>query len=196
MRVNNMKQITENLYFIAAKGFMWVPIFIIVDENENLTLVDTGLKKHAKLAMRSIREKWGPLDKIKRIIFTHRHYDHTGGLELLIDEVRKFHPEHKIEIVMHEDEASHYAKDIKRKDLQPNRLIKHDEYIDQQTNERCAPDSERKRGGPYDKKNAYRVFSRTSQIRDDHNDCFGPAGALTISKNKHRYRPGKHVAGR
>ncbi len=126
-----MKKISENLYVISKKGLFWVPIFVITNDNEKLTLVDTGTKKHAKIVIREIKEKWGSLDKIQRIVFTHRHYDHTQGLAPLIDEVKNAYPNHTIEIITHKNEGPHFAKDIKRADLQPNRLVEHEEMIDE-----------------------------------------------------------------
>lgn len=130
----NMIQISENLYAVTAKGLFWVPVFVVTKNNENLTLIDTGMKNHINIVMKKITEKWGSLDKIKRIIFTHRHMDHVGGLAKLVDEIKKINPEHKIEIVIHKDEASHFANEVKRIDLQPNRLVEHEEYIDEELN--------------------------------------------------------------
>ncbi len=120
------------MYAITARGLFWVPVFVIEDKKGNLTLVDTGLKKHIEIVMKEITEKWGSLEKIRRIIFTHRHMDHVGGLESLVEEIRKSDPNHDLEIVTHKDEASYFAKDVKNKDLQPTRLVDHEEYIDKE----------------------------------------------------------------
>ncbi len=126
-----MQKISENLYAITAKGLFWVPVFVITNDNENLTLIDTGLKKHAKIVIEEIKKKWGSLDKITRIIFTHRHMDHVGGLSKIMQEIKEKDPEHTVEIVVHEHEAPYFSKDIKDPDLQPTREVKHEEWIDE-----------------------------------------------------------------
>jgi glyoxylase-like metal-dependent hydrolase (beta-lactamase superfamily II) len=125
-----MKKLSENLFVITARGLMWVPVFVVTDDNENLTLIDTGTKKFGRIIIKEVQERWGSLDKIKRIVFTHRHMDHVGGLEKLVDEIHKLHPNHLFEIVTHKEEAPHFHNEIARKDLQPNRLVEHEEYID------------------------------------------------------------------
>lgn len=125
-----MKKLADNLFVVTVKGLFWVPVFVVPDNNQNLTLIDTGLKKHVKKVIQKIRERWGSLDKIKRIIFTHRHYDHVGGLAELLDEIAKINPDHKIEIITHTDEAPYFKKEVKREDLHPNRLVNHEDYID------------------------------------------------------------------
>ncbi|MHA1111166.1 MAG: MBL fold metallo-hydrolase [Promethearchaeota archaeon] len=125
-----MQKISDNLYAITAKGIFWVPVFVITRDNENLTLIDTGLNKHAKIVIRKIKEKWGSLNKIKRIVFTHRHMDHVGGLAQMVDEIKKINPDHVVEIVTHKDEAPYFSKEVSRDDLQPNRLVEHEEWID------------------------------------------------------------------
>jgi glyoxylase-like metal-dependent hydrolase (beta-lactamase superfamily II) len=126
-----MIKISEKLYAATGKGLFWVPVFIITKDNESLTLIDTGLQKDVKKVIKQLREKWGSLEKIKRIIFTHRHADHTGGLGTIIDEIKKINPNHKVEIVCHKDEAPHFGDVVTREDLQPNRLVEHEEMIDE-----------------------------------------------------------------
>jgi len=133
-----MKQLAKNVYSITGKGFFSVPVFVLEKQNGMLTLIDAGLEKYAPTIIKKIRKKWGSLEKIERIVFTHRHYDHTGGLATLIREMTTIStpesPEERVEIVCHEDEAPHFANTLRGQIINPNRTVKHDEIIDEELN--------------------------------------------------------------
>ena len=62
-----MKEIAKNLYAVTGSVLYSVPIFIIeVNENE-LIMIDTGLKKDVRTVIKKLKTKWGSLDKIKKI---------------------------------------------------------------------------------------------------------------------------------
>ncbi len=75
-----MKQITDGVYQfdgMAAGGVY------LITESDGLTLVDTGMPNAPKKIIRQMkRAGYDPAD-IKRILITHAHLDHTGGLAAL-----------------------------------------------------------------------------------------------------------------
>jgi len=124
-----MKKIAKNLYVVTGSVLYSVPIFVIeVNENE-LILIDTGLKKDARTVIKKMKAKWGSLDKIKKIVITHRHMDHTGGLRPILDEIEAENDRANVEIICHEEEAQYFIKYLKDLGLKPTRTLKHEEYI-------------------------------------------------------------------
>ena len=129
-----MKQLAENVYSIIGKGFFSVPVFVLEKQNGMLTLIDAGLEKDSKIIIKQIRKKWGDLEKIERIVFTHRHHDHTAGLAPLMKEMTTISapesPQERVELICHEDEAPHFANTLRGQIINPNRTVKHNEIID------------------------------------------------------------------
>jgi len=124
-----MKEIAPNLYIVTGAVAFSVPVFVFeVNENE-LLMIDTGLRKDARSIIKKIRTKWGSLEKIKKIVITHRHIDHIGGLRYIMDKIEEANKQANVEIICHEDEAKYLIEDIKVQDLKPTRTIKHEEYI-------------------------------------------------------------------
>ena len=56
-------------------------VYLLVDDD--LTLVDTGFSGRADLILEQIEELGYSPSDVKRIIITHHHADHTGGLAAL-----------------------------------------------------------------------------------------------------------------
>ncbi|NHJ33287.1 MAG: MBL fold metallo-hydrolase [Asgard group archaeon] len=133
-----MKQLAKNVYSIRGKGFFSVPVFVLEKENGMLTLIDTGLEKDSKIIINKILKKWDSLEKIERIVFTHRHLDHTAGLANFMNEMTTISapesPQERVEIVCHEDEAPHFANALRGQVINPNRTCKHEEIIDEDLN--------------------------------------------------------------
>ncbi|MBK5113540.1 MAG: MBL fold metallo-hydrolase [Candidatus Heimdallarchaeota archaeon] len=131
-----MRQLAENVFSITGKGLFSVPVFVIEKQNGLLTLIDTGLEKDTKIIIKKIRKKWGSLEKIERIVFTHRHHDHTAGLAMFMDEMTTISapepPKERVELVCHEDEAPHFANTLRGQIINPNRTVKHNEIIDEE----------------------------------------------------------------
>ncbi len=131
-----MKQLVENVFSVTGKGLFSVPVFIFEKENGMLTLIDAGLEKDANVITKKIRKKWGSLEKIERIVFTHRHNDHTGGLATFIKEMTTISapesPLERVEIVCHEDEAPYFVNNLRAQLINPNRIVKHEEIIDEE----------------------------------------------------------------
>jgi glyoxylase-like metal-dependent hydrolase (beta-lactamase superfamily II) len=68
---------SPTLYRIAHYGL--INCYIVV-EDEGLTLVDTGIKGTAKLIEEAVTQLDQP---VRRILITHAHGDHVGGLDML-----------------------------------------------------------------------------------------------------------------
>ncbi|HUT80322.1 MAG TPA: MBL fold metallo-hydrolase [Candidatus Bathyarchaeia archaeon] len=131
-----MKQIATNLYSVTGRGIFCVPVFVLEKTNGKLTLIDTGLKKDANKVIKQIIAKWGSLEKIERIIFTHRHYDHLGGLAVIAKKLKSTTNKKlaDIELIFHEAEAPIFKSEYKQEPIEINRLVKHDEIIDKELN--------------------------------------------------------------
>ncbi len=131
-----VKEIASNLFSVSGNGIYSVPVFVAEKENGMLTLIDTGLEKDISAIIKKIRKRWDSLEKIERIIFTHRHPDHIGGLPTLIEELTTISaPEstlERIEIICHKDEAKYFIEEQKTDPVKPNRLVEHNEIIDQE----------------------------------------------------------------
>ncbi len=61
--------------------------FLIKSGNGDLTLFDAGATP--EVLMRNLALAGEPLGKLKRIVVSHGHYDHAGGLLRLLDECAK-----------------------------------------------------------------------------------------------------------
>lgn len=104
-----MKQLSSILYSVTGKGFS-MPAFIIEKNENELILIDSGLKKDAHAMIRKIESKWGSLDKISTIIFTHRHADHTGGLPIFLDKINT----KKIALITHIRMKNHFLMNFSK----------------------------------------------------------------------------------
>ncbi|MGC9779786.1 MAG: MBL fold metallo-hydrolase [Candidatus Heimdallarchaeota archaeon] len=131
-----VKEIASDLYSVSGKGIYSVPIFVVEKKNGMLTLIDTGLEKDISVIIKKIRKRWDSLEKIERIVFTHRHLDHTGGLPTLIYELTTISapesPLERIEIICHKDEAKYFIEEQEIDPIKPNKLVEHNEIIDQE----------------------------------------------------------------
>ena len=119
-----LKQFSDNLFCVTG-GFASAPVFIVVKNDKELLLIDTGMSKDVTKVTSQIEERFGSLDKIKTIVFTHRHYDHTGGLSKLLEKIGK-----KVEIISHKDEEPLFNEDFKDRGIKITKTIKHNDYID------------------------------------------------------------------
>jgi glyoxylase-like metal-dependent hydrolase (beta-lactamase superfamily II) len=75
-------QIVPGLYSLGDKSGGYVRAFLIDDGNE-LTLVDTLLDAHGKLVLEELSAIGKRPQDITRIILTHAHQSHLGGLGAL-----------------------------------------------------------------------------------------------------------------
>ena len=122
-----MRKLTDRVYIVSGKGLFSMPVFIIEKTPDELYMIDCGLEKDAKCIIKKINRKWGSVDKIKKILFTHRHLDHTGGLQEILAEMFRVNKEHKVEIICHTDEAVKFEEAVK---IKPTKTIEHETVID------------------------------------------------------------------
>lgn len=85
--VINKQQNSNNLRVTKANTLYQLTLFnskglsvncYLVEENECLTLIDTAMAEHAEAIMKVAEQIEKPLTKI---ILTHAHHDHVGGLD-------------------------------------------------------------------------------------------------------------------
>lgn len=124
-----MKELAKNVFVVTGLGLYSVPVFVIVVNENELVLIDAGLKKDAKIILEKIKNKWGSIDKIKRIVFTHRHIDHTGGLPQILEAIELENERANVELICHEEEAQYFIKELIEFGIKPTRTVKHEEYI-------------------------------------------------------------------
>ncbi len=124
-----MNELAPNVFAVTGLGLYSVPVFVIKANENELVLIDAGLKKDAKTILKKIKNKWGSLDKIKKIVFTHRHLDHTGGLPQILKAIELANENSSVELICHEKEAEHFIEELKEYGIKPTRTVKHEEYI-------------------------------------------------------------------
>ncbi|MCB0000584.1 MAG: MBL fold metallo-hydrolase, partial [Anaerolineales bacterium] len=72
-----IKQITENLIQLTKFGVM---NSYLVKEEDGFTVIDTGMAGMEKMIIETAKQQGQP---IKRVVLTHAHSDHIGGLDSL-----------------------------------------------------------------------------------------------------------------
>src|SRR4051812_12742417 len=75
-----MQRILPGLYTFT--GLVIGRVYLIRDR-DGLTLIDTGLALAADRIIRQITRAGGRADQVRRILITHAHPDHAGGLHRL-----------------------------------------------------------------------------------------------------------------
>lgn len=108
-----MKQITQHLYQISMGP---VNAFVVEDNNE-LTLVDTGFKGSTDKIFDAIKKGGKDPQHIRRIILTHSHPDHSGSAA----EIKK---RMNVPVLMHGTDADLLEQGIagREKNLSPGVL--------------------------------------------------------------------------
>ena len=108
------KQITDNLVQITKFGVMNC---YLVKEDDGFTVIDTGMAGMEKMIIETAAQKGQP---IERVVLTHAHSDHIGGL----DPLKKALP--NIEIIASEQSARFIAGDISLEPGQADAKLKGD----------------------------------------------------------------------
>ena len=57
--------------------------YLLVDDHEGLTLIDTGPGRFDRTVLAYLHQLGRQPDMVRRIILTHRHFDHAGGAAAL-----------------------------------------------------------------------------------------------------------------
>jgi len=91
-----LKKLLNNIYLIPEREFD-ANMYLVVEDNEILNLIDTGTGLNVISTINEIKNQF-KVEKLKRIVLTHCHIDHSGGLNRL---TKKFTPE----VVVYEEEA-------------------------------------------------------------------------------------------
>jgi glyoxylase-like metal-dependent hydrolase (beta-lactamase superfamily II) len=72
-------QIAPNVWRIPAAAFDFVNIYALVDDDGQVSLVDTGMKNATKRTLAGLAAMGKSIDDVTRIVLTHAHGDHAGG---------------------------------------------------------------------------------------------------------------------
>ena len=72
-------KVAENIYRISTIG-AYVNTYLFVEPNGDLTLIDAGLKGAPKKILSALESLGKKPSDVKRIVLTHAHADHAGGL--------------------------------------------------------------------------------------------------------------------
>ncbi len=102
----------DNLYKITVMGFVNA---YLVQEDDGLTVVDTGMSSTGKKIVQTAAEIGAP---IKRIVVTHDHMDHIGGLDNLVSLV----PD--AEVIVSERTAPLMKGDMGRREGEPDAKLR------------------------------------------------------------------------
>ena len=73
-------ELAAGIWRIPTMPFDFINSFLIADEDGSLTLVDTGLKRAHKKVLAALAELGKAPEDVQRIVLTHGHNDHAGGL--------------------------------------------------------------------------------------------------------------------
>ncbi len=76
-----MEKIIEGLYIIKNVGV--ANVFVIGDK-ENYSLIDTGMENGTDYLIKELKENGFEPGRLSRIILSHYHPDHVGGLKKLM----------------------------------------------------------------------------------------------------------------
>ena len=95
-----IKQITDNLIQITKFGVMNC---YLVKEDDGFTVIDTGMAGMEKMIIEAAAQQGQP---IKRVVLTHTHSDHIGGLDSLNTALPN------IEVIVSEQSARFMAGDM------------------------------------------------------------------------------------
>ena len=78
-------EVAPNVWRIPAAPFDFVNIYAFVDEDGQVTLVDTGLKSASKRTLAGLAAMGRSVDDVTRIVLTHAHGDHAGNAARLAE---------------------------------------------------------------------------------------------------------------
>jgi glyoxylase-like metal-dependent hydrolase (beta-lactamase superfamily II) len=77
-----MKQIAPKLHYFTG---LIVGRVYLVEDDDGLTIIDTGLSLAPKRIIKQLEQAGHKPSDVKRILITHAHPDHVGGLPKLVE---------------------------------------------------------------------------------------------------------------
>lgn len=80
-----MKRVCEGVYQLEAGGFV---NSYLIEDGSDLTLVDAGPARTAAALMEEIKDNGFNLRDVGRIVLTHAHGDHVGGIKPILERHR------------------------------------------------------------------------------------------------------------
>ena len=94
----NPGKVNEYLHLIDIKqhGFPNTFSVFLAEFNNGVVIIDCGTSKDVRKLLRYMKENNISLDSVKYVIASHHHFDHSGGLWKLYDEIKKYNPRLKI----------------------------------------------------------------------------------------------------
>lgn len=95
------QQIAQDVYAVDAIGIPHAISVLLVREEDGWTLVDTGIASSAKRIREALETLGSGPESLKRIVLTHQHDDHVGGLQ----NVLQWAPRAEISASAHESEV-------------------------------------------------------------------------------------------
>ena len=109
-----IKQITDNLFQLTKFGVMNC---YLVKENDGFTVIDTGMTGMEKMIIEAATQQRQP---IKRVVLSHAHSDHIGGLDSLKKALTD------IEVIVSKQSARFMARDMSLEPGQADAPLKGD----------------------------------------------------------------------
>lgn len=78
-------RVAPGIWRIPAAPFDFVNVYALVDEDGQVTLVDTGMKTSVKRVEAGLAQLGKSVADVTRIVLTHAHGDHAGGAAALVE---------------------------------------------------------------------------------------------------------------
>jgi glyoxylase-like metal-dependent hydrolase (beta-lactamase superfamily II) len=78
-------ELATGIWRIPTVPFDLINSFLLADEDGSLTLVDAGLKRADRKVLAALAELGRAPQDVQRIVLTHAHNDHAGGLAAVQD---------------------------------------------------------------------------------------------------------------
>ena len=81
-------ELARGVWRIPTAPFDLINSFLLADDDGSLTLVDAGLKRADKKVLAALAALGKAPEDVERIVLTHAHQDHAGGLAAMKEATR------------------------------------------------------------------------------------------------------------